>query len=253
MRWKPYVFALVLSVGLGHVRLAVAQQQFTVGVQNFKEYLPYSQYEQGEYSGFSRRLLDLFASTRGYTFVYAAYPVKRLYRVFLEEGVDLKYPDNPYWSADLKQGKAITYSQPVVEYIDGVLVKPERKGQGVAAIHILGVIRGFTPFTYMKLIQAGTIRTAENRHYEGLLRQVLTGRVDGAYVNIAVSRYYLAKYFHDANVLVFDPDLPHTRSQRHLSSIKYPKIIEEFNEFLKRHKKVVDSLKKEYRVEEGIR
>lgn len=253
MVWRSLLSAVGIWLSVGVLYASGAERHFTVGVQNFKDYLPYSQYENGNYRGFSRKLLDHFASAQGYTFTYVAYPVKRLYRVFLEQGVDFKYPDNPYWSADLKQGKTITYSDPVVEYIDGVLVTPQRRGQGIDALKTLGVIRGFTPFAYMKRIQAGGLQTTENRHYEGLLRQTLAGRVDGAYLNIAVSRYYLKQYLHDTNVLVFDPDLPHTRSFRHLSSMKYPQIIAEFNTFLQTHRAEVDKIKQEYNVEEGVR
>ncbi len=254
MQHKKFILIFLLSIILIFSEKSVfAQREFIIGVQNFKDYLPYSQYDKEEYTGFSRKILDLFASNHGYIFTYKAYPVKRLYRVFLEESVDFKYPDNPYWSSDLKKGKDIQYTDPVVEYIDGVLVKPENKGKNLSFLKKLGIIRGFTPFPYLKLIQEKTLETHENSNYEGLLRQALIGRVDGAYLNIAVSRYYLKKYFNNPEVLVFDSSLPHARSHRYLSSIKHPKIIEEFNEFLREKKEVIENLKKEYRVEEGVR
>ncbi len=254
MRWMYRLWVLsVWGLLVASLHVAWAEPRFVVGVQNFKEYLPYSQYENGVYTGFSRKLLDLFASTQGYTFEYAAYPVKRLYRVFLERAVDFKYPDNAYWSADLKQGHTIAYSDPVVEYIDGVLVTPQNRGKGTAALNTLGVIHGFTPFAYMKFIKAGELQTSENRNYEGLLRQTMTGRVDGAYMNVAVSRYYVSKYLQDPQAVVFDAELPHTRSFRHLSSIKHPHIITEFNAFLQTHTQAVEALKHEYKVEEGVR
>lgn len=251
---KRIILAFLLSPLLWLQGLSIAApQSFVVGVQDFKEYLPYSQYYKDEYTGFNRKLLDLFAKSRNYNFTYKGYPIKRLYRVFLEESVDFKYPDNPYWSSDLKKGKNITYSNPVVEYIDGVVVKPENKGKDITLLKTLGIIRGFTPFPYLKLLQAKTIRTHENSNYEGLLRQTLLGRVDGAYLNIAVSRYYLKKYFNNPDILIFDPNLPHSRSFRYLSSIRHPSIIQEFNDFLQTNQEVIKKLKEEYRVEEGVR
>ncbi len=225
---------------------------FTVGVQAFKEYLPYSEYKDGKYTGFNREILDLFASTKGYTFKYRAYPIKRLYREYLQEKIDLKYPDNSYWSFELKKEKDIKYSDPVVEYIDGVMILPENKGKGVNNIKNLGVLAGFTPFAYLKMIKTGAIKKAEIFNYERLLRLVILKRVDGAYSNVAVSHYYLDHLLKDRNALVFDPDLPHTRSHRHLSSFKHPKIIDEFNIFLREHHTIIKKMKMEYKVEDGI-
>ncbi len=55
------------------------------------------------------------------------------------------------------------------------------------------------------------------------------------------------------NALVFDPDIPHTRSYRHLSSFKYPEVIDEFNIFLKKHSTIIKNLKLKYKVEDEIK
>ncbi len=226
------------------------KKNFIIGVQNFAEYLPYSQYKGKQYTGFNREVFDLFAETKGYTFEYQAFPIKRLYKQFLDGNVDLKYPDNSYWSAKLKEGKDIKYSDPLVEYIDGVMVVPEKKGD--VQLKVLGVIRGFTPFPYLELIKEKSITIEENTGYKGLLKQTLNNRVDGAYSNIAVSQYYLEKEFKNSQALVFDSSLPHVRSQRFLSSFKHPELIEEFNQFLKDHSDAIARLKQQHRVEEGL-
>ncbi|MGM0471899.1 MAG: substrate-binding periplasmic protein [Bacillota bacterium] len=258
MRLKMKSLAMLIIVVMvctlaAQLSYAAEQKKFTVGVQNYEEYLPYSEYKNGEYKGFNRELLDMFAEAKGYEFEYRALPIKRLYHGFIAGNLDFKYPDNPYWSSDLKEGKDITYSDPVVEYIDGVLVLPKNQGKGVSDLDKLGIISGFTPFTYLEQIESGEIKTYENESYQGLLKQVLYGRVDGAYSNIAVSRYYLDKYMDGKDNLVFDSSLPYTKGYRHLASIKHSGVIKEFNQFLENNQDKVKKLKEKYQVEDGIK
>jgi len=244
--FKKIYFAMLILITL--LPGALTAQNYVVGVQNFKEYLPYSTYQNNDYSGFNRELLDLFASVNGYNFEYRALPIKRLYSDFLEGKVDLKYPDSPFWSKNLKEGIDVIYSDALVEYIDGVIVKTERLNAGIESLKTLGMIGGFTPFAYLGRINDNKISVQEVFNIEGLLRQVNSGRVDGAYLNTMVSQYYIDKTLGQGTKLVFDPDLPFSKGTRHLSTIKYPELIANFNKFLIEHKAEVDTLKEKYKV-----
>ncbi|MBF0442630.1 MAG: transporter substrate-binding domain-containing protein [Oligoflexales bacterium] len=246
------IFGFVLPFSLSAFG-ASDKKEFIVGVQNFVGYLPESDYSNEQYRGFARELLDMFAKEKGYTFVYKAFPLKRLYDSFVRGSIDLKYPDNAYWSTDVKQGKKVVYSEPVVEYIDGVMVHPSNKGKGIENLKMLGMVAGYTPFIYMKLVNEKKITLLENQDFLGLLKQVIIKRVDGGYSNIAVSSYYLRNDIGDPNALAFDPSLPYTKSTRHLSSILYPNVIEEFNSFLKQKRKEVGELKARHRVEDIVK
>ncbi len=244
---RKIILALLVMILINNL-YSKNKKFFVIGVQNFKEYLPNSQYQNGEYKGFNREILDLFAKKSGYTFIFKAYPIKRLYYNFFNAKVDFKYPSNPYWSKNLKQDKKIIYSDEVVKFIDGVLVKPSNKGRGIAELKRLGVVLGFTPFAYLEKIKLGTIKKVEQSNYKGSLMGVMQNRLDGIYSNIAVSRYYLRNIIKDEKVLVFDSTLPYSESYRCLSSIKYPDIIIEFNKFLKNEKVAIDKLKEKYKI-----
>ena len=226
-------------------------QEFTVGVEDI-DYYPHYKNAAGNYSGYAKDVLDAFAKEKGYTFQYKALPVKRLFSEFLIGKVDFKYPDNSYWAQDLKKGHDVKYSSAVVEYIDGVVLLPKKKGLGIEKIKTLGTVMGFTAWDYLDKIKAGEITNKENPNYQGLLNQVIKGRVDGAYCNIAVTNYQLNDVLKQSGALVFDADLPHTKSYYSLSTIKHVKVIEEFNKFLIEKKDIVDKIKEKYKVEEGI-
>ncbi len=226
-------------------------KKFVIGVENIS-YYPHYTYENNQYKGFARDVLDAFAKEKGYTFEYRAVPVNRLFKDLIDGVVDFKYPDNPQWQGDLKKGKNILYSSSVVNFIDGVSVLPANKGKGKAALKQLGTVMGFTPWEYLGDIKSGNIKLSENPKMDGLVMQGLAGRVDGVYANVAIVNYQLVEIQKKPGGLVFDESLPHSKGSYFLSTIKYPVLIKEFNQFISQNKDLINRLKSKYKVEEGI-
>lgn len=221
---------------------------YTIGVEDIA-FLPHFSYENDSYSGFAKELLDTFAKSYGYTFKYEARPTARLYAEYINGNrFDFKYPDNPYWQALRKTGKKVIYSQPIVAYIDGVMVLPERKGAGIENLKKLATMRGFTLRNYLDLITMKKVEIYENNSFISLLKMALMKRVDGAYINIEIARHQLEHVLKKPNALVFDPSLPYTKDFYALSSLKHPEMIKEFNSFLIQERKLIDTLKKKYKV-----
>jgi polar amino acid transport system substrate-binding protein len=181
---------------------------FTIGVE-LPPYMPYSNVADGRYIGYGRDLLDAFAAHQGHVLIYQPLPLRRLLSDFLNGRVDFKYPDNPRWNADLKQGHAIVFSQATVPAIDGVLVKPQYlgKGKGKGRLQRLGTQSGFTPWPYLDDIKADKIMLIQANQIDSLLAMALSERVDGVYLNPQVVRHQL---YNSANneSLVFDPRRP---------------------------------------------
>jgi len=240
---------LLLSLSLCAAMAAQAAQVYRVGVEELK-YYPVYEDDHGEYIGYARELLDAFAKSQGIVFKYVPLPVNRLFKTFIspQGNLDFKFPDNPYWQAGLKTPVHIVYSDPVLAYIDGVMVRPEDKGRGLPALRALGTIAGFTPERYRKLIQAGQIRLEEFSNFSGLLQQAINKRLNGAYINVAIARYQLRDVIRAPDALVFDPDLPYTESGYYLSTIKHPDVIGKLNQFLREHANEVNALKRKYQV-----
>lgn len=247
------VFTLVIMLSMCLSAPAQAQQtEFTIGVEAI-DYYPIYAGNTGEYRGYARELLDAFAKKQGYTFHYEALPVKRLFKSFLDEQtLDFKFPDNQYWSGDMRKGVDVTYSEPAVQYIDGVMVKPENKGRPVSDLKILGIIAGFTPFEYLDRIESGAVTLDESNEYSALLLKATMDRVDAAYSSVAVANYQLRDVLKQPEALVFDASLPHTKSGYMLSTIKHASVIGEFNAFMQQETELVQQLKDKYQAEAGV-
>lgn len=217
--------------------------KFTVGVENI-DYMPHYS-GKNDYNGFAKDLLDQFAKDSGHTFEYKPMPLKRLFGAFMNGKVDLKYPDNAYWGADAKKGKGVVYSKEVVAFTDGVMVKGENLTKNKAQLKTLGTVMGFTPFEYLGDIKGGGIKVVENPSFGALLNQTIAGRIDGAYFNKDVAIFNLKKLGKDG-ALQFSKNLPHTNSHYHLSTIKHPSVVKEFNDWMVSNKDKVAAIKSKY-------
>lgn len=115
--WLPGFFALMLIC-------QVQAKDLIIGVEKLN-YLPFYTYNGNNYEGFARELFDQFAKDSGHTVEYKILPVARLFHEFLNKQVDMKFPDNPKWKTQDKEKYSIQYSNPVIDFTDGIMVLPE--------------------------------------------------------------------------------------------------------------------------------
>jgi polar amino acid transport system substrate-binding protein len=219
-------------------------RRFTVGVEDYEHFLPYSEFKAGVYGGLGKAIIDAFGKEYGYTFEYHAYPLKRRDRLFTDGKLDFAFPDNPHWVRDLKKGKKFAYA-PMLDFTDGVLVRPEDKGKGVAHLKLLGIPLGFSPYPYQTLIDAGKIKVIEASAYDQLYKKIVLKHMDGAYMNVRIAEHYFSEIQkYDQAPVVFDPDLPHASDYWHFSSGKYPEVIAQFQKFMSTRQGLINQLKK---------
>lgn len=247
---KPFLLVSALLLAIPSQTFA-NQKKYVIGVERI-QYLPYYTYDTDEYSGFARELFDMFAKDEGISFEYKVLPVRRLFKDFLKgknSPLDFKFPDHKYWKKDLKEGKGVKYSNPVIGYIDGVMVLPKNIKKGKPDLKTLGTARGFTPWDYLGDIKNKTIKVSENNSFTGLLNQAINGRIDGAYINISVAEHNLANIIKNPGKLVFNASLPHTKSAYHLSSTKHPDMIKKFDDWMKKNEGSIASLKQKWKLD----
>lgn len=219
--------------------------KIVVGVENIN-YFPHYSVDNGEYLGVGRDVIDAFAKDSNYEVVYKPLPVKRLFNALVQGQIDLKYPDNKNWATDIKKDAKVFYSKKIISYIDGVMVKPLEVGKGKQRIKTLGTVMGFTPFEYIDDIKSQKIKVRENPSFTALLRQTIVGRVDGAYINIDVANYNLNEVLKEGGSLKFDKNLPYTKDYYHLSSVKNPKLVKEFDSWLEKNQDKLSLIKAKY-------
>jgi len=243
------VAVIVLFLFLSPVQSSVVvAKDLVVGVEKLTYFPHYSYDDEFGHRGVYKEILNVFGQRYNYQFQYIALPIERLYLSLFDGAIDLKYPDNAEWKADIKRGHTISYSKPVVTYVDGVMVLPENIGKGIEHVHSLGVPLGFTPVGYQELIKQDKLLLTTTNSFGSLLQLVMMGRLDGAYINIAVGKYQLQTQFAKPKALVFDDSLPHVSDGYRLSTLSYPKVIEQFNQFLVDERQLIEQLKERFGV-----
>lgn len=241
------IYAQVKDVQDDDIQNKGIQDRYVIGVELF-EYRPLHWIEDGDYRGFNRELLDAFATSKKYHFSYHALPVKTLYIAYVKGELDFNYPDDPNWSSDLKEKVNIEYSKGVLGYIEGAMVPVHQKNKSIDRINTLGTIDGFTPWAFWSKIQEKEIDVIGFSNFESLLKVTMHERIDAAYISVDVANFHLTNILQRPGSLVFDPKLPHVEDEYHLSTIKHKKVIQEFDEFLYRERKLINALKKKYQL-----
>lgn len=230
----------VLLAALSMVQPSLANPTYVIGVEDLS-YLPHYSAEGGEYKGYARDVLDAFAASKNIRFEYRPLPVTRLFQLLVSGKIDFKYPDSPHWNPAIKEGVQVAYSAPVAPYVDGVMVRPENLDRKPNEFRKLGTVKGFTPYAWLDRLSDEGLELRENPSFSGLLKQAIAGRVDGAYVNEAVARYFLRFQLQQPEALVFKPALPHVRDNYYLSTTRHSVLVDELSRWLEEQAEFVAS------------
>ncbi len=246
--WIFFTLAVTAIIGFADISYSI-EKKLVIGVEDV-DYLPHYSSRDGEYRGFGREVIDLFATRYGYAVHYKILPTKRLFWEFLhKKEIDLMYPDNPRWSVDMKQGKRVVYNEKsVVDTVFALLVLPEKKSITKDKLKRVGILRGYTTWGLNDLIAAGQIELHSASHYPSLLKMVLHKHLDAVFSDIAAGRHFMAKEMTSGQELVFAAQLPYTVHSFYFSTIRRPEVIRKINEFMRREKEAIDLLKRKNRV-----
>jgi ABC-type amino acid transport substrate-binding protein len=220
----------------------LAATDIVIGVEDV-DYPPIFSLEQGNFVGYSRELLDLFARNQGLKIRYEPLPIMRMMKAYEKGAVDCIFPDNPKWKSADKTQFRIHYSASALSFQDAVMVLSKNVGKPMRS---LGIILGFQPWKFQDAIDAGNLRIINAPGSVSLIQMVLAGRVDGGNMALQVARFHL-KRMGKADALEPDPNLmPLETSNYHLSCIRRPEIVKVFDEFLRVEQNAVKKLQQKF-------
>lgn len=243
-RFITCLAVLLLAAGVARA------DHFVIGVEDV-DYAPImSTAGNGDYRGYARDLLDLFARRHGHRFDYLPLPTKRLTAEHAAGRLDGVFPDNPNWEAEAKRGLALAYSEPAVPFQDVVMVPAANRD---LPVHNLGIVRGFTPKRFLPQIQSGSLRVTEAGDPSRLIRMALAGRVDGVHVALPVGRYQLEQLGRPG-ALVPSTALAPASYEHHyrLSSLKHAHLVAQFDRFLHEEQVALVALQRRYGLDERL-
>lgn len=226
--------------------MSTSAQALTLGVEN-TDYAPYFYLNDEEkFQGAAREIMDLFSNDSHLTFNYIPMPVPRLFNEFVEGNIELKFPDNPLWSESLTSTVKVHYSEPVLDITESLLVlKQDGLEINKKDIKRVGTILGFSIPGIAKSVANHEFETVKTREVEQLIHMLVSNRVQAVYFNESVARNLVQKMYPDKSLLRHSKYPPFEYAY-HLSSIKHPKLIEQFNAFLISHSEELAAIRNRY-------
>lgn len=238
-------FCMVLIVTLA---TSIEAKEYVVGVEQL-DYLPqYGVNDDNQYDGIGIELLRQFdRESDDVSFRFIALPIKRLHMNLLLGAVDFKYPDSPSWNEVAKTSYHVTYSDKLVPYVDGVIVRSANVNAKRLEGLSIGLPLGFTEVALKAKDFHQSFDITRRTNLNELIELALKDRVDGIYLNIDIVNHQLKKRGMEG-VLVLDDSLPYVKDHYQLSTVSYPDVIDALNEFVKSKPRLVVDIMQRYGV-----
>lgn len=231
-------FVLVFSLVFSNI---LSAGHFTVGIEDIRYYPLYD--VRGAENDYARDLLNEFGRQYDHHFTFQPLPIKRFEKWLINDNIDFRYPDNLDWYGDSPLKNKLTFSNATVQLVSGTLTRASftRNNEPI----VLGTVLGFYSSPWFELIESGKASKYENSSTTVLVKQLLSGQLDGIDIDLSVVNHQLALMGEQGAVIInrqFEYDVYHYS----LSTLKHPKVIAQFDQFLKDNKKYIEGLKKKY-------
>lgn len=245
------LFVLFLAVNITCVSSLLQAKEYLIGVEDIG-YYPLYDFTSKDLNNesFTQELLSTFFSLHGYKIKFVALPIKRFNKWYVEDAIDFKFPDNPRWRKDKSEKLDVTYSQPVLDLIAGSYVLKKNKKMLRKDVKRLGTIYGFHPTFWFDRVQNNTLDLIEDSSSISIVKHLLRGNVEAINIDSNVINYNLKLLQQDKDAVVLNEGIMHGRFSFYFSTINYPEIIQQFDEFLTTHQEAITELKTKYGIVE---
>ena len=221
---------------------------FLIGVEAINYYPLYDfDYQHPNKPSFARDLLAGFFESKGYPYRFLPLPIKRFNRWYVEQNIDFKFPDNIRWRDGEKIKLDISYSEPVIFLTAGAYVLKKNSQLKREDIKKLGTVTGFYPTLWIDRITSGETELIESDGINSAVKHLIYGNVDAINLDQNVIAHTLT-LLNDKSEILLNKNIYHETYSYHFSSIQYPQVIAEFNQFLRDNGKLIKQLKKKYQI-----
>jgi polar amino acid transport system substrate-binding protein len=218
--------------------LAEQRKVYVVGVEDYPRY-PFQYVIDGEYKGKFREILDKFAKEKNISFKYKPLKIKNLYEELYSGEIDFKFPDNPVWRSPEKRQYEIFYSDIFTNYIDGIFVRKENIKKSFNQLNRFGVVDDIILWSISNRANHGTAELIYGQSCAELISKLKDNYIDAIFCNYDVM-IYLLKNSRLKYEIRFNTDLPLIDNYIHLSTIKYPEVIKEFNLWVSKNREMIE-------------
>lgn len=210
---------------------------YVIGVENVNNYPLYYIDKNEEFRGIFRELFDDFARSAKLQFIYRPLRRSQIFKYLYSGKIDLKFPDNPVWSAVEKRQYDIKYSDKIYYYLEGIFVIKENLGKSIDSHKVIGINTDFITWSLVGHVENNDIKILKDSRCSDFIERLLNNNVDGIYCNFFVMRNSLRERNLEEKIL-FDFKLPTLDDYYYLSTINYQNLLMKFNSWLIENKDI---------------
>jgi len=220
--------------------LADPLEEITIGLEDI-DYFPIIVNSENGPKGYLAELLDMIENTGRFSIALDFMPIARLKHLLSDGGIDVKYPDNPYWI--LEDAPARYFSVAIVQYQDGLIFLDEVP-ESLYEVGSIGTLYGFTVVAKKYWNTQATIEYAES--IQSLFRMLSTNRVQAIYFNYDIALNTVPSELSPRMRLAdqFKTDVGYF----YFSTLSSRSFIEEINRYIGENPDIIKRLKRKYRL-----
>lgn len=236
MIYKVKLFLTIIF--FSYSSLSSDVKEYIVGVEDYSRY-PFQYIINGEYKGRFRDLLDKFAKDNNIIFKYKPLKIDNLYTELYEGSIDFKFPDNPVWRSPEKKQYEINYSDIFTNYIDGIFVREDFINKRFAELKKFGVVDDVVLWSLSNREKKGDAEIIKANSCAELIIKLKNKDIDGIFCNYDVMTFLLKNSSMSYKVKI-NTNLPLIDNYIHISTIKYPEIIKNFNIWVSKNREIIE-------------
>jgi len=245
-----YIFFYFIAICFAYGQ--TKQDVYLVGVEEVS-YPPFYDFDARDSKhirpSYTRDLLCHFFETHHIPYRFVALPIKRFDKWYIENNIDFKFPDNKRWRVGADASLPIIFSQPVLKLTAGTYVLKKHETISKEEVKTLITITGFSPTLWVDSIADGTVKLREENTAMSIVKHILYGNVVATNIDQNVICHTLRQLKKSCDI-VLAKNIEHEHYYYHFSTIKHPKVLALFDQFLLNNQPFIANLKSKYKIKE---
>jgi hypothetical protein len=127
----------------------------------------------------------------------------------------------------------------------GTLVLAKNADKDISTYKSIGTVTGFHPTLWLGRIEKGQVALFEDPSPRILVQYLVKGLIDGLVIDLAVATNELQKLKLNEQI-IFSPLAPQQVFAYKLSTVKYPEVMQQFNQWQVQKREFIQDLKYQF-------
>lgn len=219
---------------------------YTIGISDINHY-PYFSLVKSENRGFAWSVLESFAEQHQITFNYKVIPLSKLQLELEQGGIDFIFPDNPKFNKFKDKANPNIYSSPIAQAVAVTYTSKQKQHYTIDQVRKVAIPFGYTSWQWSEVIRQYNIQTVPVRDLFQGLYALRISNIDATDIEFNIAQHITQQSAYWSQMTIAK-NLPSTKVDYHLSSIKHIGVLEDISQFVTNNPGLILELKERYNI-----